>query len=205
MSLAGSRRVPEAPCSPAANRAQGQRPWNTCVRVLREPNRRRWWPAGTQTAISTIVRSLLERWLDRVTRSEQLAIVGIASLDPTSPPALALRDVAQHAESMQPRFFQMVAAHDLHLHSRVWFALGRWFHGLRPRPTDRAFQQLVAELHTGVGLVEHIRKRAHRLELFGLVRWSDDWLGARRALIARLAAQLAWFVEGAGTSDADAS
>ena len=36
---------------------------------------------------------------------------------------------------------------------------------------------------------------ARRDMLFGLIRWSDDWLGARRTLVARAEAQLAWFAE----------
>jgi hypothetical protein len=31
--------------------------------------------------------------------------------------------------------------------------------------------------------------------LFGLIRWCDDWLGARRTLVARVEAQLSWFAD----------
>ena len=40
-----------------------------------------------------------------------------------------------------------------------------------------------------------LRDVARLEELFALIRWCDDWLAARRTLVARVEAQLAWFAE----------
>jgi hypothetical protein len=106
---------------------------------------------------------------------------------------------------MQPRFSAMVVAHGLKLRSRLWFAIGRWFRSLGIRRLEHAFRDLVVDLRTGVAVVERVRRLAHRTEVFGVIRWCDDWLADRRSLMARLEAQLAWFMTedgNAGTSAA---
>jgi hypothetical protein len=40
-----------------------------------------------------------------------------------------------------------------------------------------------------------MREVARLEELFALIRWCDDWLNARRTLVSRVEAQLAWFAE----------
>ncbi|HEU0031511.1 MAG TPA: hypothetical protein VFQ53_12820 [Kofleriaceae bacterium] len=49
-------------------------------------------------------------------------------------------------------------------------------------------------------IVKLLREVARRDILFGVIRWCDDWLGARRTLVARVEAQLPWFAEHAGVA-----
>ncbi len=144
---------------------------------------------------------LIDKLVREVVRAETQALEHatrearrIGDADPTH----ALRAVAAHAQTMQPRFATMVSSHGL--------ALPRSKHGsrlaiLRNFMTDHvtdaehAFRSALMDLRHGVDVVQLLREVVHREELFGLIRWSDDWLGARRTLVARVEAQLPWFVE----------
>src|SRR5205807_9737509 len=59
----------------------------------------------------------------------------------------------------------------------------------------RAFRAALLDLRHGVDVVRVLREAARLEELFAVIRWCDDWLGARRTLVARVEAQLAWFAE----------
>ncbi|MDX2089965.1 MAG: hypothetical protein SFX73_19065 [Kofleriaceae bacterium] len=54
---------------------------------------------------------------------------------------------------------------------------------------------MLLELRHGIEVVKLLRESSRRDELFGVIRWCDDWLAARRTLVARAEAQLTWFAE----------
>ena len=118
-----------------------------------------------------------------------------------APPVIALREVSNHATIMRSRFLEVLTAHELRLGRQ---GLGAALATLRnvvveaaPRGGDpqRAFRTALLDLRHGVEVVQLLRDAARREMLFGVIRWCDDWLGARRTLVARVEAQLAWYVE----------
>jgi hypothetical protein len=115
-----------------------------------------------------------------------------------APPVLALRDVARHAHAMRPRFLAMIAGHDL-VPTRSGF--GSTLATLRHLVVDhvidaeRSFRTALLDLRHAIDVGAMLRELSYREQLFGLVRWSDDWLEVRRVLVARVEAQLAWYVE----------
>jgi len=141
-------------------------------------------------------RRLLEKLIREVTRCEALA-----SDHPTrearrigdTPPVLALREVAAHARVMRPRFEAMVSGHDLIpiRRGRV-SSLKRLVieHVVDP---ERSFRIALLDLRHGVEVVQIMYEVVREAEMFGLRRWAIDWLVARRTLIARVEAQLAWY------------
>lgn len=114
------------------------------------------------------------------------------------PPAIALREVAAHAAIMRTRFVEVLAAHELRLgRSGLGATLATLRHVVGDRVIDpeRAFRTALLELRHGLDVVKLLRDAARREQLFGVIRWCDDWLGARRTLVARVEAQLAWYAE----------
>src|SRR5262249_25378166 len=141
-------------------------------------------------------RRLVEKLIREVTRCETLAVdhpSREARRVGEVPPVLALRDVATHARAMRPRFEAMVVGHDLipHRRDRV-SALKRLVieHVLDP---ERSFRIALLDVRHGVEVVQILYEMSHAEDLFGLRRWSFDWLHARRTLVARVEAQLAWY------------
>jgi len=147
-------------------------------------------------------RRLLERLIREITRSEAQAVeqasreqkrIGVV------PPVLALREVAKHAAAMRARFTTMMHAHDIEL-TRVG-GFGATLSTIRDLVADRivdderAYRTCLLDLRHGLDVVRLTREVAHTEELFGIIRWCDDWLRARRTLVARVEAQLAWFAE----------
>jgi hypothetical protein len=118
-----------------------------------------------------------------------------------TPPVQALRDVGDHAAAMRPRFAQVIERHDVAItRTGIGATLASLRHLVVDRVIDpeRAFRTAVLDLRHGLDVVKLLRELARSEELFGVIRWCDDWLGARRALVARVEAQLVWFVEQAG-------
>lgn len=146
-------------------------------------------------------RRLLEKLVRETVRAEAQAMEAPgreARRIGASPPVAALADIADHAERMQRRFAAMLDGHALELHlSRG--TLGAPLTSLRHLVVDRevhgerAYRTTLLDLRHGVEVVKLLREITRRQVLFGLVRWCDDWLGARRTLVARAEAQLAWF------------
>lgn len=112
-------------------------------------------------------------------------------------PVLVLREIAVHAAQMQPRFEDMAMGHGLVLHRFALGALTTLRHMVIDRVVDpeRSYRGVLLELRHGLEVVKLLREASRREELFGLIRWCDDWLAARRTLVARAEAQLAWFAE----------
>ncbi|HSD89042.1 MAG TPA: hypothetical protein VLB44_16050 [Kofleriaceae bacterium] len=113
-------------------------------------------------------------------------------------PVQALRDVAAHALAMRPRFDQVLDGHALEAGRG---GIGATLSTLRLLVTERihdaerAYRASLLDLRHGLDVVRVLREVARLEELFALIRWSDDWLTARRTLVARVEAQLAWFAE----------
>ncbi|MDQ3338295.1 MAG: hypothetical protein M4D80_24275 [Myxococcota bacterium] len=118
-------------------------------------------------------------------------------------PVLALREVASHATAMRVRFDAIVAGYDL---QTCRSGIGPTLSSLRGLVTDRvvdperAYRSCLLDLRHGIDVVKLAREVARNEELFGVIRWCDDWLRARRTLVARVEAQLVWFMEEAAVA-----
>jgi hypothetical protein len=113
-----------------------------------------------------------------------------------APPTLALRAVAAHAVAMRARLEDMLEGHGL---SRTRSGLGATLASLRSRVVDRvvaaehAYRTALLQLRHAIDVVVLLRGVARTERLFGVIRWCDDWLAARRTLVSRVEAQLDWF------------
>jgi len=147
-------------------------------------------------------RRLLDKLLRELVRSEQQAIDHAPRearrLGDDVPPVQALRDVAEHAMSLRPRFHQMLDGHNLTSAKQgvaATLVALRQLVADRIQEPERAYRGALLELRHGLDVVRVLRDVARLEELFALIRWCDDYLGARRTLVARVEAQLAWFAE----------
>jgi len=122
-----------------------------------------------------------------------------------APPVLALRRVAEHATEARPRLLHALSAHGL---PDTTHGFGATLGTLRDLVVDRscatlrvaqdaerAFRAALIDLRHGLDVVRVLREVARLEGQFALIRWSDDWTPARRTLVARVAAQLAWFAD----------
>mgnify|MGYP001597171364 CR=1 FL=1 len=146
-------------------------------------------------------RRLLDKLLRELVRSEAQAIEH-ASREARRigdvPPVAALRDVAAHAVDMRPRFHQLLDGHNLNTAKHgVAATLSTLRHLVTDRIADpeRSYRGALLDLRHGLDVVRVLRDVARLEELFALIRWCDDHLAARRTLVARVEAQLAWFAE----------
>ncbi len=146
-------------------------------------------------------RRLLDKLLRELVRSEQQAIDHApreARRLGDVPPVQALREVADHAVALRPRFDQLLEGHGL---TSAQKAVAATLAALRQLVTDRiqdperAYRGALLDLRHGLDVVRVLRDVARLEELFALIRWCDDYLAARRTLVARVEAQLAWFAE----------
>jgi hypothetical protein len=158
-------------------------------------------------------RRLLEKLIRETVRAEAQAMEAPAREARrigATPPIAALADIAEHAEAMQRRFETMLDGHELQLHVTRG-ALGSTLTSLRHLVVDRvgngerAFRTTLLDLRHGIEVVKLLREITRRHTLFGLVRWCDDWLGARRTLVARAEAQLSWFADQEALADSAAT
>jgi hypothetical protein len=112
------------------------------------------------------------------------------------PPVVALRDVAAHAAASRPRLVHALSAHGLPAGTNAIATTLGTLRDLvvdRVHDAERAFRAALLDLRHGVDVVRVLREVARLEGQFALIRWCDDWLPARRTLVARVAAQLAWF------------
>lgn len=157
-----------------------------------------------QTLSGPESRRLLDKLIREITRAESQAadhpVREGRRIGDNSPPVLALREVADHAISMRDRFETLLAGHDVSLHRAGFGAtLATLRHLVVDRVVDaeRSYRTALLDLRHGIDVVKLLREVARREMLFGVIRWCDDWLGARRTLVARVEAQLTWFAEDA--------
>lgn len=115
-----------------------------------------------------------------------------------SPPVAVLREIGAHSLQMRPRLVHVLEGHDLvPAHQR----LSATFTTLRQLVVDhiydaeRSYRGALLDLRHALDVVRVLREVARLEELFALIRWCDDWLVARRTLVARVEAQLGWFAE----------
>jgi hypothetical protein len=164
--------------------------------------------AGIHAATAPIMQGargerqrLLEKLLRELSRSEEHAIDHAsreAKRIGETAPVLALRDVAAHALAMRPRFQRVIDGHAL---PAARGGLGATLSMLRQilseriHDAERAYRSALFDLRHGLDVVQVIRELARLEELFALIRWCDDWLIARRTLVARVEAQLNWFAD----------
>ncbi len=114
------------------------------------------------------------------------------------PPVLALVEVGEHSTAMRARFVEMLTAHELRLgRAGIGATLATLRHLVVDRVVDaeHSYRTALLDLRHGIELVKLLRDIARREMLFGVIRWCDDWLAARRTLVARVEAQLFWFME----------
>jgi hypothetical protein len=145
-------------------------------------------------------RRFLGRLVREVSRAEQMASEHAARearrIGDSAPPVAALRALAAHAEAMRPRFTAMVSGYDL---PTVRGGLGAALATLRDIVVDRivqserAYRIALLDIRQGLDVVKLLRETARGDELLGLMRWCDDWLSARRTLLAHAERELAWF------------
>jgi hypothetical protein len=111
------------------------------------------------------------------------------------PPARALRAVAAHALATRDRLAHVLAGHGIAAtpSRRRMSELCRWLIARLVDP-ERVYGDALDELRREVAIVHELRSAARVDGLFGLIRWCDDWLPARRLRIAHVEAQQAWFV-----------
>jgi hypothetical protein len=146
-------------------------------------------------------RRLLDKLLRELVRSEAQAsehVTREARRIGDTPPVAALRDVATHAIEMRPRFDQLLDGHGLvSAKSGIAATLSSLRHLVTDRMQDpeRAYRGALLDMRHGLDVVRVLRDVARLEELFALIRWCDDWLAARRTLVARVEAQLAWFAD----------
>jgi hypothetical protein len=111
------------------------------------------------------------------------------------PPARALRAVAEHAVAGGDRLVHMLAGYGIArapARSRM-SKLTRWI-AFRLVDPEHGYRDAADELKRGMELARQVRAMARTDGLFGLIRWCDDWLPARRLRVASVEAQQAWFV-----------
>jgi hypothetical protein len=148
-------------------------------------------------------RRLLEKLIRETARAETQAIehpIREVRRLGTTPPIEALEAVSAHAQTMQSRFTSLLEGHELatQLHRT---GLGATLASLRHLVVDRvidaerSYRTALLDLRHGIEVVKLLREITRREMLFGLIRWCDDWLGARRTLVARVEAQLGWFAD----------
>jgi len=150
------------------------------------------------------VASDRRRLLDKLVR-ELLRAEAHAQEHPThearrlgdSPPVVALRAVADHAACLRPRLLHALDAHGLATRNTMVTTLTTLRHLVVDRMVDaeRAFRGALLDLRHALDVVRVLRETSRLEGIFALIRWCDDWLPARRTLVARVEAQLAWFAD----------
>lgn len=154
-------------------------------------------------------RLFLSRLVREVARTELMAVEHAARetrrLGEDAPPARALREVAAHASAQRPRFLSMTEAYGV---PGERGGLGAALASLRDLVVDRIVQGerahriALADLRNGLDAVRLLREAARADELLGLIRWCDDWMSARRMLVAHAERALAWFSAAPTPTDA---
>jgi hypothetical protein len=148
-------------------------------------------------------RRLLEKLLRELVRVEDASIA--ASLREARrlgavPPVESLRAIGNHATGMRRRFARVCEWHGLQAgRSSLQATFGAVRHLVTDRGHDpeRAYRAALLGQRHALDVVAVLREVAMADRLFALIRWCDDWLGERRAHVARAQAQLAWFAGGA--------
>jgi hypothetical protein len=116
-----------------------------------------------------------------------------------TPPARALRALGVHAQAMRPHFDGIVDADEpvAVLATRI----GEWFSALRHVlferffDLERSYRKTVLGFHHGLAVGRLLRDVAERLDEHDMVRFCEDWLAQREALVETAERELHWFAE----------
>jgi hypothetical protein len=146
-------------------------------------------------------RRLMDKLVRELQRSEAQAIEHPsreARRIGETPPVIALRDVAVHALAMRPRLQLALEGYELVAGRGGITATLSTLRQLvtdRIHDAERAYRAALLDIRHGVDVVRVLREVSRVDEIFSLIRWCDDWLLARRTLVTRVEAQLAWFAQ----------
>lgn len=153
-------------------------------------------------------RHFLGRLVREISRAELVAIEHAAReshrLGEDAPPVIALRAIAAHAAAMQPRLAAIVAGYGV---PPTRGGLGTVLAKLRDLVVDRivqgerAYRIALLDLRNGLDIVKLLREATRGDQLLGMIRWCDDWLSARRPLLAHAERELVWFSAAAAPTD----
>jgi hypothetical protein len=117
-----------------------------------------------------------------------------------SPPASALRAVADHAERAEPSFRALAEARGMARRS-VGTAIGTLFSVGRDGladfflTTEQSYRGTLLGLRHGYDVVSVLRMAARVEHDIEVANWSDVWLAERAPLLDAIAGQMRWFVD----------
>jgi len=115
----------------------------------------------------------------------------------SSPPAVALRAISDHAATMKPRFAAVIGGQ--HAGLAIGRAFGEAFSGLRQAVFDRvidverSYRGTLLGVTHGLDVVRMLRAIAVRSGDVPLAALCDEWLVTRIRLSAAAEAALTWF------------
>jgi hypothetical protein len=115
-------------------------------------------------------------------------------------PAKAMSALGVHIEAMRDRFTYVCDGYGISAgRSRVrgvMTSIKQFV--VSPSDAMRAYEFALDDLSQSIEMVKGLRVVAKQDELFGIVRWCDDWLAARRTLVTSATAQLQWYADRCG-------
>ena len=117
-----------------------------------------------------------------------------------SPPAQALRAIADHAEQLRPRL-EALLRRDQHIGLAIGESMGRFLSAMRHFVIDRlvdgerSYRGTLLGVHHGVDVAILLRDVARRAGDVYLVTFCDELLATRRRLVEQAEASLGWFAE----------
>ncbi|CAN5896812.1 hypothetical protein BH11MYX2_BH11MYX2_24080 [soil metagenome] len=122
-------------------------------------------------------------------------------------PANAMSALGAHIETMRDRFTYVCEGYGISAtRSRVrgvMTSIKQFV--VSPSDAMRAYEFALDDLSQSINMVTGLRVLAKQDELFGIVRWRDDWLAARRTLVTSAIAQLQWYADRCGRDSNDLS
>lgn len=122
-------------------------------------------------------------------------------------PAHAMSALGAHIDSMRDRFTYVCDGYGISAgRSRVrgvMTSIKQFV--VSPSDAMRAYEFALDDLSQSIDLVKGLRVVAKGDGLFGIVRWCDDWLAARRTLVTSAIAQLQWYASNGGRNGNDLS
>ncbi|HEY4181643.1 MAG TPA: hypothetical protein VGM90_32590 [Kofleriaceae bacterium] len=122
-------------------------------------------------------------------------------------PAIAMAALGAHIDAMRDRFTYVCDGYGISAgRSRVrgvMTSLKQFV--VSPSDAMRAYEFALDDLAQSMEIVKGLRVLAKADGLFGIVRWCDDWLAARRTIVTGATAQLTWYAERCGRNNNDIS
>lgn len=116
------------------------------------------------------------------------------------PPAAALRAIAEHSESLRPRF-ESLMSRDQRVGLRLGRTVAKMFSGLRHAffdrlmDAERSYRATLLGLRHGVDAARLLREVAMRSSDVYLARFCQDLINEREPLLVQAEGALVWFAE----------